>query len=60
MRFYLKGERMGSVLTEGRSYVAGTWVTGDLIHELATDRLPAGGWHVVDCPGTPFVAARKQ
>jgi hypothetical protein len=39
---------------------SGTWVTGDLIHELATDRLPAGGWHVVDCPGTPFVAARKD
>jgi hypothetical protein len=38
---------------------SGTWVTGDLIHELATDRLPAGGWQVVDCPGTPFVAARK-
>jgi hypothetical protein len=37
----------------------GTWVTGDLIHELASDRLPAGGWQVVDCPGTPFVAARK-
>ena len=38
---------------------SGTWVTGDLIHELAAARLPAGGWQVVDCPGTPFVAARK-
>ena len=38
---------------------SGTWVTGDLIHELATDRLPADGWQVVDCPGTPFVTARK-
>jgi hypothetical protein len=38
---------------------SGSWVTGDLIHDLASDRLPAGGWQVVDCPGTPFVAARK-
>jgi hypothetical protein len=39
---------------------SGAWVTGDLIHDLAADRLPAGGWQVVDCPGTPFVAARKS
>jgi hypothetical protein len=38
---------------------SGTWVTGDLIHDLASDHLPAPGWQVVDCPGTPFVAARK-
>jgi len=37
----------------------GTWVTGDLIHELSVDSRPAGGWQVVDCPGTPFVTARK-
>jgi hypothetical protein len=39
---------------------SGTWVTGDLIRELASDLLPAEGWHVVDCPGTPFVVARKD
>jgi len=38
---------------------AGTWVTGDLIRELAADRLPASGWQVTECPGTPFVVGRK-
>src|SRR4051794_14515562 len=39
---------------------SGTWVTGDLIPELAADRLPTAAWQVVDCPGTPFVTARKR
>ncbi len=38
---------------------AGTWVTGDLIRELASDQLPAAGWQVTDCPGTPFVVGQQ-
>ena len=36
------------------------WVTGDLIRPLAADGPPPTGWDVVDCPGTPFVVARKS
>ncbi len=39
---------------------AGTWVTGDLIHELEAEQGPAAGWQVTDCPGTPFVVGRKR
>ncbi len=39
---------------------AGTWVTGDLIRELAADQGPAAGWQVTECPGTSFVVGRKR
>jgi hypothetical protein len=40
---------------------SGDWVTGDLIQELGTDRDRDTGaeWQVTDCPGTPFVVARR-
>jgi aldehyde dehydrogenase (NAD+) len=43
---------VGSVLTEGRSYVAGTWVTGEreLVVENPADELPAGSVTVTPLP----------
>jgi hypothetical protein len=38
---------------------SGAWVTGDLIRDLAADASPSSGWDLVNCPGTPFVVARK-
>jgi hypothetical protein len=38
----------------------GRWVTGDLVRELSSARAPGEDWDLTDCPGTPFVVARRR